>query len=127
MGKDISNPDSATYAKEVGMARDVFKLVMFLENKEKTLRNTKKELLKMLTQDPFQPQIRNKAVPLSKSMNLDATQDDNKSILSATTYQGRKVIVKNIMCPLGKDCPSHLKERWPTSDVKSTVPVGAFC
>ena len=26
MGKDISNPDSATYAKEVGMARDVFKL-----------------------------------------------------------------------------------------------------
>ena len=78
MGKDISNPDSATYAKEVGMARDVFKLVMFLENKEKTLRNTKKELLKMLTQDPFQPQIRNKAVALSKSMNLDATQDDNK-------------------------------------------------
>lgn len=60
-------------------------------------------------------------------MTLDATQDDNKSMLSATTYQGRKVIVKNIKCPLGKDCPSHLKERWPTSDVKSTVPVGAFC
>jgi len=41
MGKDISNPDSATYKKEVGMATDVFKLVMFLENKEKGLRNTK--------------------------------------------------------------------------------------
>ena len=41
MGHEIGNPDSAAYAKEVGMARDVFKLVMFLETSEKRLRNTK--------------------------------------------------------------------------------------
>lgn len=31
------------------------------------------------------------------------------------------------MCPLGKDCPSYIGPRWPSSDTKSIIPMGAKC
>ena len=40
---------------------------------------------------------------LSKSMNLGEKEQEDmqKSFMTATSYKARKVIIKNIMCPLG--------------------------
>lgn len=107
---------------------DVFNMVMYLEDYEKSIKRQKDETMKMIEQDPFAPV---NPLQTKSMMNLgqtDKSVDLGKSQMSCfTTYAQRRQQVKSFMCPLGKKCPRVLAGRWPQSEIQSIVPLGASC